>query len=130
MITCDTHALVSWALVPERLSPSAADAIETGRTDGSLACSDIVLWELAMLAAKKRIMIPVTVDLFLEELIQALRLQILPISPAVAAKAQDTIFEHGDPADRLIAATAMHYAVPLISADRKIAHVAGLDVLW
>jgi PIN domain nuclease of toxin-antitoxin system len=83
-----------------------------------------------MLAAKKRIAIPVAIDQFLEELIQALRLQILPISPAVAVKAQDATFEHGDPADRLIAATAMHYAVPLISANRKLARVAGLDVLW
>jgi PIN domain nuclease of toxin-antitoxin system len=117
-------------LAPERLSPSAADAINTGRAEGSLACSDIVLWELAMLATKGRITIPVPIDQFLEELIQALRLQVLPISPAVAARAQDTIFEHGDPADRLIAATAMHHAVPLVSADRKLARVTGLIVLW
>lgn len=83
-----------------------------------------------MLAAKKRITIPVAVDQFLEELIQALRLQILPISPAVAAKAQNSMFEHGDPADRLIAATAIHYSAQLISADRKLARVAGLNVLW
>jgi len=83
-----------------------------------------------MLGSKKRIVIPVAVDQFLEELIQALRLQILPISPVVAAKAQDTIFEHGDPADRLIAATAIHYSVPLISADRTLARVAGLNVIW
>lgn len=130
MITCDTHALVYWALAPERLSPSAANAMNVGRTEGTLACADIVLWEVAMLATKRRIVIPVPVEQFLEEVIQALRLQILPISPAVAAKAQDTIFEHGDPADRLIAAAAMHYSVPLISADRKLVHVAGLDVLW
>lgn len=101
-----------------------------GRTEGSLACSDIVLWEVAMLSTKNRIAIPVPVEQFLEELILALQLQILPISPAVAAKAQDTIFEHGDPADRLIAATAMHYEAPLISADQKLVRVAGLEVLW
>jgi PIN domain nuclease of toxin-antitoxin system len=101
-----------------------------GRAEGSLACSDIVLWEVAMLAAKNRIAIPVPVEQFLEELIQALRLQILPISPAVAAKAQDTTLEHGDPADRLIAATAIHHAAPLITADRKLARVARLEVLW
>jgi PIN domain nuclease of toxin-antitoxin system len=104
--------------------------VNTGRTEGTLGCSDIVLWEVAMLTAKKRIIIPVAIDQFLEELLQALRLQVLPISASIAARSQNRAFEHGDPADRLIAATAMEYAVPLISADRKLTRVSGLKVLW
>ena len=83
-----------------------------------------------MLAAKKRIIVPVAIDEFLGEVLQALRLQVLPISPSIAARSQSGVFEHGDPADRLIAATAMDYAVPLVSADRRLTRVAGLEVLW
>jgi PIN domain nuclease of toxin-antitoxin system len=117
-------------LAPQQLSAKATHAINAGRTESTLACSDIVLWEVAMLAAKKRIIVPVAIDEFLEELLQALRLQVLPISPSIAARSQKRVFEHGDPADRLIASTAMEYAVPLISADRSLARFAGLEVLW
>jgi PIN domain nuclease of toxin-antitoxin system len=46
------------------------------------------------------------------------------------ARAQDAAFQHGDPADRLIAATALVHGAVLISADRQLAQVRGLQLLW
>jgi PIN domain nuclease of toxin-antitoxin system len=130
LITCDTHALVFWSLAPERLSSKAAATIEQGRTRSSLACADIVLWEIAMLAAKGRIVLPLPTEQYLRDVIAAMRLKILPITLEIAVRAQDSAFVHGDPADRLIAATALVYAVPLISADSNLAQVASLAVIW
>ncbi|MDD5214781.1 MAG: PIN domain nuclease, partial [Methylococcales bacterium] len=48
---CDTHILLFWADAPERLSEKAAAALEIG----TLACSDITLWEIAMLYTRGRI---------------------------------------------------------------------------
>jgi PIN domain nuclease of toxin-antitoxin system len=130
VITCDTHVLIYWATDLEKLSPLAAEMLERGRVEGALGCADIVLWEVAMLVDKGRVVLPVSVNRFLEKTSQALRLAVVPISPAIAVRAQDTVFQHKDPADRLIAATAMELDAPLITADRKLAQVAGLRVLW
>lgn len=101
-----------------------------GRMEDSLGCADIVLWEIAMLAAKQRVFLSVPTDQFIEDLLQGLHLAVLPISPSIAVRAQASVFLHKDPADRLIAATAMELDAPLITADRKLAQVAGLRVLW
>lgn len=83
-----------------------------------------------MLDDKKRIALPVPVDQFLNRLVQALQLEVAPISPAIAMRAQASVFQHKDPADRLIAATAMELNAPLITQDRKLAEIPGLRVLW
>ena len=130
MIICDTHVMIHWSLAPERLSPKAVVAIEQGRKNGTLACADISLWEIAMLAARGRIKISVAPAQFIQDVLLALGLQVLPITPEVAARSQDEQFLHGDPADRLIAATTLVYQAQLITADGKLAEVPGLPVIW
>ncbi|WP_035051738.1 type II toxin-antitoxin system VapC family toxin [Andreprevotia chitinilytica] len=130
MIICDTHALVFWALAPDRLTPVAAQTIEVGKANGTLGCADISLWEIAMLTEKGRIQLPIPTQAFLDDLVDALKLKVLPISPAVAALAQGGQFPHGDPADRLIGATAMTLDATLVSADSQLALVPGLRVTW
>lgn len=130
MITCDTHVLIYWALTPDRLSAKAAQTFEQARNAGELACADIVLWEIAMLIDKSRITIPQTPTVFLRDLLLATRMSILPIAPEIAVLAQDRIFIHGDPADRLIAATALHHQVALLSADRNLQSISSLRIIW
>jgi len=122
--------LIFWSLTPDRLSSQAAATLAQGRNNRSLACADIVLWEIGMLAAKGRIVLPLPTEQYLRDVIVAMRLRILPISLEIAVRAQDSAFVHGDPADRLIAATALVYAAPLVSADSNLAQVASLEVIW
>ncbi|MEB3360555.1 MAG: PIN domain-containing protein [Synechococcaceae cyanobacterium] len=44
----------------------------------------------------------------------------MPITAEIAVLSRSCIFQHGDPADRLIAATALHGRWPLITADEKL----------
>lgn len=130
MITCDTHALLYWALAPERLGGQAAAALEQGRRERTLACADIVLWEIGQLAARGRIEGHGDTRQFMGDLIAALHLRVLPIEPDIAVLAHSALTPHKDPADRLIAATALHHRAPLISVDEKLAAIRGLQIIW
>ena len=129
---CDTHILLFWAHEPERLSPAARQALALGRTRGELAIADITLWELALLYERGRLVLPADVSAshYVKQLLAALRLQVLAITPEIALLSRSDRFLHGDPADRLIGATALQLGAPLITADAKLRAVPGLDVLW
>ena len=120
MILLDTHVLVFDALDPKRLSMPARDALEQGTDSGTLACSDISLWEIAMLVAHGRISPDTDAVQFLDDVVQARSIRVLPISTRVAVMAQSDAFEHGDPADRIIAATALAHRAKLVSRDARL----------
>jgi PIN domain nuclease of toxin-antitoxin system len=129
---CDTHILLFWAHEPERLSSPARHALELGLRKGELAIADITLWELALLYERGRLVLPADVSAshYVKQLLAALRLQVLAITPEIALLSRSDRFLHGDPADRLIGATALQLGAPLITADAKLRAVPGLDVLW
>ena len=121
-----------WANAPSRLSKSAAAAFEKGRQDGQLAIADISLWEMALLHECGRLLLPDDVPAveYLSRLLQALSLSVLPITAEIAVLSRSSTFQHGDPADRLIAATALHGRWPLISADEKLRALPHLQCIW
>ncbi len=130
VILLDTHAIVFDAVAPERLTRRAAGVIERAASQGLLACSDISLWEIAMLAARGRLDLGVDPAVFMETAIQARALSVLPIVPQIAVLAQAATFAHGDPADRIIAATALHHRARLVTADERLHGLKGLTVVW
>jgi PIN domain nuclease of toxin-antitoxin system len=130
MILLDTHAMIFDALTPERLGPAAQAAIEAGAERGQLACSDISLWEVSMLIARGRLDPGVDPQAFIEDMLMARRIRVLPITPAIAVRAQSPHFAHGDPADRLIAATAQQQKCPLVTADQRLQNLPDLHTLW
>ena len=129
---CDTHILLFWAHEPGRLSSAARDALEQGRSQGELAIADISLWELALLHERGRLVLPpdVPAAFYVKQLLTALRLQVLPITTEIALLSRSSLFHHGDPADRLIGATALQLRAPLITADTKLRALAQLETLW
>jgi PIN domain nuclease of toxin-antitoxin system len=131
-IICDTHIPLFWANAPARLSASAAAALEKGRQEGKLAIADISLWEFALLIDRGRLLLPGDVNPvdYLSRLLQALRLQVLPITAEIAVLSRSALFQHGDPADRLIAATALQGRWPLITADEKLRALPELQCIW
>lgn len=130
MIVLDTHALVYDALAPRRLSARARKAIESGYADGALACSDISLWEIAMLISRKRLDPAMDARHFLDDMIAARQVRVLPISPAIAVLSQSDMFAHGDPADRLIAATARLHLAPLVTSDTQLRKLKEVTTIW
>lgn len=62
----------------------------------------------------------------MEEILGALQ----PLTPAVVGLAESGIFPHADPADRLIAVTALYHQIPLITADEKLRTTPGVVSIW
>ena len=129
---CDTHVLLFWADRPDRLTLSAQKSLTTGKDTGQLACAAISLWEIAVLFRKNRLILPSqhTSVSYMEDIVMSLGLQILPLTPAIAGLAESGIVIHGDPGDRLIAATAIAYQAPLVTADEKLHAVPRLRCIW
>ena len=130
MILLDTHALVFDALAPDTLSRRARQTIDEGDAAGNLACSDISLWEIAMLISKGRLRVEEDTIIFLQTIIAARSVRVVPISAEIATLSASGDTGVGDPADRLIAATALQHVARLVTRDRALAAVPGLTTIW
>ena len=130
MIVLDTHVLVNDAMNPGLLSRRARAAIADGQAANFLCCSDMSLWEIAMLIARKRLRVDADAGKFLEGVLAARAIRVLPITVQIAVLAQSDNFVHGDPADRVIAASALAHGAQLITADKRLRKVPGLKVIW
>jgi PIN domain nuclease of toxin-antitoxin system len=130
LTVCDTHMLIWWSVESPKLSRRAKVALEEAAAAGELAIADITLWEVAMLSARGRLQLPVAVSSYLSDIIAALRLTVLPITPAIAEAAQASDIVQGDPADRLIAATARVSGAVLLSADEQFRSLSDICVVW
>lgn len=130
MIVLDTHALIYDALTPARLSARARKAIALAYPGREIACCDISLWEIAMLIARKRLDPVMDARQFLHDLIAARHVRVLPITAEIAVLSQSDMFSHGDPADRLIAATARLHRAPLITSDAKLRKLKEVATIW
>lgn len=131
-IICDTHALIFWADNPERLSKKAHETMIHGKKSGILACCDISFWEIAMAFERGKLKTPVDVspDAYMRDIVLDLKLKVLPITPEIAHLSRTGPFIHKDPADRLIAAAAIHHHFPLITTDENLQGIPGLQVIW
>lgn len=131
MLILDTCALVFDSLNPARLSKKTAAAIAQADEAGSLACCDISLWEIAMLVFKGRLDPGTDSQKFIQLVLTARNIRVLPITPEIAARsAQADFCPHGDPADRIIAASTILNKAKLVTSDRKLATVTGLKIVW
>ncbi len=115
-VLLDSHVLHWWSSEPERLSIAAAEAV-TGADE--LAVSSITWFELAWLARHERIILTVPIQSWLDEI--AAQVRTVGISPAVATAAVLLPGSFpGDPADRIIYATAVEHGWPLITKDERL----------
>lgn len=115
-VLLDSHIVHWWSAEPDRISKAASTAISGA---DELAVADISWFELAWLARHERIVLTIPVDAWLREL--AAQVQTMPVTPAIAAAAVSLPASFpGDPADRLIYATAIEHGWPLISKDQRL----------
>ena len=127
MIVLDTHAWIWWTAAPDRLSARARHAIEQASEVGVAAIS---CWEVAMLVEKARLELDRDVLVWVQQALAQPRCAFLPLTPGIAVAAAHLSDEGGDPADRLIAATAISQRAPLVTKDRALRRSPGLQTIW
>ena len=129
MILLDTHVLIWMSSEPNRLSKRAREAIREARQATGIGVASITLWELAWLAENRRILVAGSVEGFVRESVS--RVIVMPITPesvALAVRLPDTYPK--DPADRLIASTAIVDGMTLVTADERIRQSKVAQTIW
>jgi PIN domain nuclease of toxin-antitoxin system len=130
MLLMDTHTLF-WSLTePEKLSKAALDFIQRTETDQRTIAS-ISIWEFAMMVARGRIEIKMTSEQWLDYAIRKTGLRVLELTPKVAVESCELPGDfHGDPADRIIVATARVNGATLVTKDQKILKYPHVKSIW
>lgn len=131
MIVLDTHVIIWDALEPTKLSRKAKSLIsEANASDGMIFC-EISLWEIAMLIQKERFHIDTSYLHFVKLLRASNKYMFKGISPEIAElSAQFPSEITKDPADRIIAATAITHNVPLVTADKNMKKSKAIPTVW
>jgi PIN domain nuclease of toxin-antitoxin system len=115
-VLLDSHVLHWWSAEPERLSPAAVASLEGA---DELAVASISWYELAWLASHERISLTIPVAGWLDGLSQQVRT--IGTTPAIALTAVSLPGSFpGDPADRLIYATAIELGWSLVTKDAQL----------
>lgn len=130
MILLDTHIALWLTLESRALTRKATTGLADARQqEEAIAIASITLIETARLVAHGRITIQVSLDAYMAELAE--RFTVLPITAAIAAATTrlPASFPR-DPADRIIAATALVHGATLITADQRIRKAKGIRTLW
>jgi PIN domain nuclease of toxin-antitoxin system len=128
VIALDTHAWVWWLTKPEKLGKKARRALEKADRIGVPA---ICVWEVAMKAHAGKLKFDRPYAAWIDQALAGDgRVALLPLSPRVATTAVELQWDHQDPADRLIVATAQVHDCPLVTLDERIADSRLLHCVW
>src|SRR3954447_12566560 len=108
-VLLDTHVIHWWSAEPNRVSAAARLALEEA---DEVAAAAVSWYELAWMAHHERIVLNVPIRSWLEGL--GAQLRTIGVTPAIAdlAACLPPTFP-GDPADRLIYATAIEHGLKL-----------------
>lgn len=122
LVLLDTHVWVWLVEGHTRLAGSKSLAfIEKAAKFDAIRVSAISPWEVGMLESKGRLSFPMSCLDWVEQALRAPGLFLAPLTPAIAVESSRLPGGfHGDPADRILVATARKLGATLITDDAKI----------
>lgn len=128
-VLLDTHVWI-WLMEGINISPKHQKMINDTAKNSEVAIAAISLWEMSMLVSKERIRLEKPVLAWIKDALAIPGLTLKPITPeiAVESSALPDGF-HGDPADRLIVATARLHQLTLLTRDKNILAYSKKDYL-
>ncbi len=134
MILLDTHVLIWLTMEPTRIGRNAAEVIRGETSASSVLFSPISTWEASMLVDKGKLDLGSPMRVWVRRLLAMAGVTIANLTPEIGSEAGELLPPiHGDPADRILIATARALGCPLVTADRKIlayaaaGHVRAID---
>jgi PIN domain nuclease of toxin-antitoxin system len=114
IVVLDTHIWIWWLNNNEQLSKQAINYIETAPR---VLVSVVSCFEIAQLVKRQRLILPISVESWLQEALIPAGVELLALSPAIACRAVNLTDIHKDPFDRIIIASALEYQAKLMSVD-------------
>ena len=123
----DTHIWLWYALGNPQLSEKLRALIALETTE--LWLSSISIWEALLLAEKGRISLQLDSAAWIDQSIKALAIKEAPLNHQIAILSRKIHLPHQDPADRFIAATAVHHQLQLATVDTHLTGVNWLQTL-
>ena len=131
MIVIDTHVLVWWLTRAPGLSRKAERTLRAHGDPGQIVVSAISLLEIATAIRRDRLRLSMPLDQWLADMNSLPEIRIESVSAEIAVLAGSLADPmHGDPADRLIVATASILGVPLVTGDKKLHAFRGVKTIW
>jgi PIN domain nuclease of toxin-antitoxin system len=121
----DTHVFLWYMQANPILSPTFLKIMEKKENE-TILVSAITFWEIGMFAEKGKIQFDMDTLDWVERALSCPIFQVVPLSPKIAAQSSrlsDNL--HGDPADRILIATAIEYHAVLVTCDEKILSFGG-----
>ena len=130
-IVIDTNIVIWYFGEYSRLSPLAEKLIDDVVESGTVFVASITIVELTYLLEKNRIPVEV-IDKLREALDdESTSFRLAELTRGVADNVQridrSTV---GDMPDRIIAATALHLGLPLITSDGNIQKLTNVETIW
>ncbi len=114
-----------WHLIgSERLPTGLRVAIDDAGAEVFL--SPISVWELGGLAERGRVRLALGVREWVAQARRRLPLREAPLTIEVALMSRELDLPHQDPADRLIAASAVAYRLTLLTVDQRLARAGAV----
>jgi PIN domain nuclease of toxin-antitoxin system len=129
VIALDTHALLWWALDPVQLSATARRKVKSMEESGGFV-SAISFWELGLKIKRKQLNIGLSIEEFARRIERSGIVEVVPVDTTLWLSSLALRWEHRDPADRVIVATALARGVPLLTRDDAIRAFRGVDCIW
>jgi PIN domain nuclease of toxin-antitoxin system len=110
----DTCALLWLASGSKNLSKDARTALSDAQV---LYVSPVTAWEIAIKAAKGKIVLPCPAREWFDAVVLRYDIQVLKVSSDDMLRAAELPWHHKDPADRFIIATALINGFTVVTAD-------------
>ena len=119
-VVLDTSALLFWTLKPDALPRPAQRAIAKAESGAGLLASAISLWEIGLKAQRGALSLGVSFQEYVRRLQCVDALTLLPVDASTWLRVLALPWDHRDPADRVIVATAQLQGIALVSSDSAI----------
>jgi len=129
VVVLDSHVLYWWTHAPRRLSADASAACEHIAAGGG-AVSSISIWELGIKVRRGELDLGLSMEEYTARLMRVSGLVIVPVSAEIWLANLALPWEHRDPADRTIVATAKLHGARLVTKDRVLHRLEPQLALW
>jgi PIN domain nuclease of toxin-antitoxin system len=126
LLLLDTHVWI-WMVdcAAAELAARAIERIERASDAGAVRVAAISVWEVAMLQARGRLSLALEIDEWVRQALAAPGIQWVPLSPEIAVDSARLPGDPaGDPADRMLMATARRIGASLVTRDERILEYA------